>query len=83
MGSEYAKLLIKNQNKRPEGFPPGLWYLMKGPMDVTYEEEGKFGKSMFEATVRKNNLETQLLPDGSGYKVIGLKNQYLMNMNKE
>ena len=82
MGSKFVKSLIQSQNKHPEGFPPGIWVLLKGHTVVTYAEEDKFGKTMFKNTVRKSKLETEILRDGTGYKVLGLKNSFVLNMSQ-
>ena len=63
--NEYAKLLVKQISKCPEGFPPGIWVILKEQTIVMHKEEMKFKKTMFENTVRKCNLETEILKDAT------------------
>ena len=56
---------------------------MKGTPDVSHDEEANFRKAMYDSTVRKKDLEWQLLQDATGYHVEGLRNAFVLNMSKK
>ena len=82
-GNEIVKSLINDSNWHPEGFLPSIWVLMKGATDVSHDEEAKFKKAMYDSIVRKTDLEWQLLQDATGYRVVGLRNGFVVNMSKK
>ena len=51
-----------------------------GSTDVKYGEENHFRNTMFNNTVHKVNLETEILRDSSGYRVHRVKDAFRRHM---
>ena len=50
---------------------------------MSHAEEAKFGKAMYDSMVRKSDLEWQLLQDATGYRMVGLRNAFVLNMSRK
>ena len=75
--------LINDRDKRPEGFPPGMWFLITGKPTAypTQDEIDKF-PMMFKSAHQENDLKKQYRSDGTCV-VTGLSDDFHVRMKRD